>query len=462
MPSVLVFVGCLFLVMFFHQGVSANPMSRLLTVFALVDDGRLRADRWGGETVDKAIVGGHVYSDKAPLSSFLVVPFYAAWRAGHRHDPPAVYEDVGAVLGDLVVAALPFALFNVLVFRHAAFRVRAHVASRIAWAAAFSTCLFNYGNIYYGHMLAALLFLAAYLLAVDKGRCALAGLFGGCAVVTEYPLALANLVLALWLLGQRGRGSRWRGAAAYLAGAALPAVAMLAYNVAVTGRPFDFPYSHVPDVWKAMHTAFGIRGPSAEAAWELVFGQYRGLLFYAPTLAVLAPLAFRRPPAHYAAERRRWMLIAALCATQFFFVCSYFKWDGGWCTGPRHLTPVIALLVYEGAGKLAERWPRRRLAFYATAALGIFVNAAAAATNPIPAESETHPLFSVFLPALFAGKINDHNMAVECHLRNGPWVFGLWFLLFVAFGVLLSVVAAIASDRRPLRPSPSASAPRGD
>jgi hypothetical protein len=455
-PGVLLFAGCLLLVMFFHQGASANPMSRLLTVFALVDDGRLRADRWGNETIDKAIIDGHVYSDKAPLSSFLVLPFYAAWRACHRKADSSVYECVGAHLGDFVAAAVPFALFAVLVYGRAASRLGAPAALRVAWASAFSTCLFNYGNIYYGHMLAALLFLAAYLLAADHGRCALAGFLGGCSVDTEYPLALANVILAAWLFGRRGR--TWRHAAAYVAGAIVPGVAMLAYNVWVTGRPFDFPYSHVSDTWKPMRTAFGIRGPSSEAAWELVFGQYRGLLFYAPTLAVLAPLALRRPPAHEVAERRRWGFIVMFTLSQFIFVCSYFKWDGGWCTGPRHLAPLIAILIYEGVGRLADTWPRRRLAFYATALLGIFVNAMAAATNPIPAESEIHPMFSVFLPALYSGKINDHNLAVECHLPNGSWLFGAWMLLFAAFGVLLTLVGRLALPRRAPRGAPRASA----
>jgi hypothetical protein len=451
-PGAFLFAACLFLVMFFHQGASANPMSRLLTVFALVDDGRLRADRWGNETIDKAIIGGHVYSDKAPLSSFLVLPFYAAWRAYHRKADSSVYECVGAHLGDVLVAALPFSLFAVLVYRRAASRLDAPVALRVAWASAFSTCLFNYGNIYYGHMLAALLFLAAFLLAADHGRCGLAGFLGGCSVDTEYPLALANFILAVWLLGRRGR--TWRRTAAYVAGAIVPGAALLAYNFCVTGRLLDFPYSHVSDTWKPMRTAFGIRGPSSEAAWELVFGQYRGLLFYAPTLAVLGPLALRRPPAHEVARRRRWGFIVVFAKSQFIFVCSYFKWDGGWCTGPRHLTPLIAILIYEGVGKLADSWPRRRLAFYGTAVVGIFVNAAAAATNPIPAESEIHPMFSVFLPSLYAGRINNHNLAVECHFRNGSWLFGAWVLLFAALGVLLTLVGRLALPRRAARDAP--------
>ncbi|HXX69608.1 MAG TPA: hypothetical protein VEK07_20655 [Polyangiaceae bacterium] len=435
--------------MFFHQGVSANPMSRLITVFGVVEEGHLHGDAWGAETIDKAIVHGHVYSDKAPLSSFLVIPLYAAWRHAHRNAPQAVYETAAVHIADVVVAALPFAIFAVLLRRRAAVYASAGVASRIALVSSFSTCLFNYGNIYFSHMLSALLWVTAYVLAVDRGRCALAGFVGGCGVLAEYPIALLDFILACWLLGRRG--STWRRSAAFVMGATPPAIAMLGYNFAVTGRPFDFPYSHVTDTWQAMRVAFGVRLPSIEAEWELLFGQYRGLLFYAPTLALFVPLALRKPsPGDFAPgddlarARHRWLLLLALCSAQYLFVCSYFKWDGGWCTGPRHLAPVIALLVYEGAGKLARGWPRWRLAFYATGLMGIAINLAAAATNPVPSESQIHPLVQVFLPDLYAGHVNGHNLVAEAGLRSGTGIVGVWFLLF---GAVLGILAIV--DRSP-------------
>ena len=64
----------------FHGGVSPNPLSRVMTVLAVVERGTLSADPWAKLTADHAIVDGHIYSDKAPLSSFVVIPFYWVWH----------------------------------------------------------------------------------------------------------------------------------------------------------------------------------------------------------------------------------------------------------------------------------------------------------------------------------------------------------------------------------------------
>jgi hypothetical protein len=449
------FVGCLFLVMFFHQGLSSNPTSRLLTVLALVEDHRLYADRWADQTIDKAIVRGHIYSDKAPLASFVSVPLYAAWRATHRKAGETAYEDAAVHLSDLVAAAVPFAIFALLLFHQAARFLDDARAIVIALVTAFSTCLVNYGNVFFGHMMAAALIVGSYALAKERRRLLLAGLIGGCSVLTEYPAVLTQAILAVWLLGHRAR--EWRDSLRYCAGALGPAIALFAYNAWITHNPFSFPYAHVTDQWEAMRTAFGVRLPSFEAAWELVFGEYRGMLFYAPTLAVLGPIALYRPAPPGRTRGETQGLLAVLCGTQFVFVCSYFKWDGGWCTGPRHLAPVIALLAYEGVAQLAAHWPRFRVLFFLTGLMGIVVNICAASTFPITSESHTHPMFDEFWPAILENRINGHNIAAEVGLHNGRWLLVAWAVLFVVFGVLLILLARQPPHpRRQRAASPSA------
>ena len=55
---------------------SPNPTSRVLPVIALFEDGTYAIDRYQDTTMDKSFVGGHYYSDKAPLSTWLVLPVY--------------------------------------------------------------------------------------------------------------------------------------------------------------------------------------------------------------------------------------------------------------------------------------------------------------------------------------------------------------------------------------------------
>jgi hypothetical protein len=422
------------LVLYFHQGRSWNVDSRLLTVYGLVEHHTLRADDWKGDTGDYATVDGHVYSDKAPLASLLVVPGYWAWRY-HEHFRPMtpLDKETGNHIGVLFASAIPFGVFAALVFA----RVRRHATSPgaavwIAWIAAFGTCLGNYGGCFFGHMLAATLFLAAYALAVDRERHFLvAGFLGSAAVLTEYTLLLTQVAVCVYLLFG---AKRWKRLGLYVAGATPGAVGMFVYNKLITGKFLDFPYSHVTDTFAPMKTAFGIRLPDVQAAWELLFGQYRGLAFYAPTLLLFLPLVFLR----FDGRHRRRNLVLGISTIYFLCISSYFKWDGGWCTGPRHLAPIITLLSYEGAASLAAI-RRGRFLFVCLAAWGAAVSVCASATDSITNESVKAPAFEVYFPHAWKGEINDHTLLFEVFgvPRSFKLVVG-WFALFLVLGGLLS------------------------
>ncbi len=430
------------LVLFFHQDPSANPLSRIMTVMALVDDHSLRGDRWKDSIADKAVIDGHVYSDKAPFSSLLVVPFYAAWKVFHRSADFGVRQEAALHLGNMVAAALPFMIVGLLVFSRLR-RLGTTRASQLALVAMFSTSLFQYGNTYYGHMLAACLLLGSYVLAVERGRCFWAGLLGGLGVMTEYPIFLPEAIIGLWLLGPRLSG--WRRTLRFVLGALPPGLALLAYNWVLTGNPFSLSYSHVTDDWAPMKIAFGMRLPSPEAAWELLFGQFRGVLFWAPILGLLVPLALRKPHTTAIEPRRERRLLVLLALATLGLASSYFKWDGGWCTGPRHLAPIMALLLYVGAGRLAADWRLYRVPFLALGAGGIFVNIVAAATSPIIPEEHKRPFFEKFWPMLNRNEINWHNLPHEFFdWPNKGWLVLVWAGLFAcALGLLRLAGAAV-------------------
>ena len=431
----------LLLVLFFHQGHSDNPMSRALTVASIVERHSMAwDDDWADATEDKAIIGEHVYGDKAPLSSLVVVPFY--WlhtRLFGRGDKTPVVLIVH--MGDVIAAAVPFALFVLLLFRRAKEGTTTLKAVWIALLAAFSTSLFNYSNMYFGHMLGGILFLGSYVLAVRNSRLVLAGFIGGASVLAEYPLALLQAGIALYLvLGPEPRRRTIR----YLAGAAVPALAMLALNASVTGKPFDFPYSHVSDTFAPMKTAFGIRLPYLNAMWELLFGQFRGLLFFGPSFFVLIPLMVR----NFDGDRRRRALAIGLCASLVLLISSYFKWNGGSCVGPRHLTPIMMLIIYEGVGALAIT-PRATIWFGVLAIIGVTLNLEIAATIPTPDEHAMHPLFEVIWPALARNGINRHNFATELGVAPGRYLLAVWVALFALLASGLSILARRA-DRKTL------------
>ena len=69
--AVVTFVCLLF---YTPQTESSQVITRVGLTVAIVEDGSLTIDRWAPDTVDKALVDGHYYADKAPGLSLLAVP----------------------------------------------------------------------------------------------------------------------------------------------------------------------------------------------------------------------------------------------------------------------------------------------------------------------------------------------------------------------------------------------------
>ena len=225
-------------------------------------------------------------------------------------------------------------------------------------------------------------------------------------MLSEYPLAVTQVIVVVFLLTGP---DRWRRTMAYGLGALPMALLMVAYNKAITGAWLDFPYSHVPAMWVAMRTGFGMRLPDPSAMWELSFGQYRGLALYAPILLAGVPALV----AHFfSGPNRRRSLVLVLLAAYLVLIELVLQVGRRLCLGPRHLTPFIILVAYEGR----RRWPtwkRWRWSYIALAMCGALISVLAAATNPLPGESAQAPLFQEFIPKFARGELTSHNLLVE-------------------------------------------------
>jgi hypothetical protein len=217
------------------------------------------------------------------------------------------------------------------------------------------------------------------------------------------------------------------------------ALALLAYNKVITGSLFDFPYRHVSEEFASMHTSFGMHLPSGLALWELVFGQYRGLACYSPVLLAFVPWIW----CSFDGPRRRRDLVLAIMGAYILLISSYFKWDGGWGVGPRHLMPVMALGVYEGLGAMMLR--RKGFGWFALLSTwGIAVAVAASATDPLPAESFQHPVFEVYFQKVADEAFTEHALLREMGLPTGYYLLAGWLgylgVMILSLGWLLSRV----------------------
>ena len=294
-----------------------NQNSRLNLTLAIVDDRSFQIDRFVANTGDYAKYNGHYYSDKAPGTSFLAVPVYAAVRPVLQTAPvqrfierlgssaafgetlrpggsglatEKVYFALVLMIVSFATVAIPAALLGVVLYRFLElFDLGMGWRATIALIYGLATPAFPYSNAFMGHQQVAALLFGAFWLVFLIGRQRLSprwmlvvGFLLGWTLITEYPAALivAGIGLyALIVLPDR----RW------IVGAALagipPLALMMAYNFAIFGTvlPVGYKYS---ELWQAEHQSgfMSLAGPNREALWGITFGVHRGLFLLAPVL----------------------------------------------------------------------------------------------------------------------------------------------------------------------------------
>ena len=231
-----------------------------------------------------------------------------------------------------------------------------------------STPAYVYATLAYGHQASAFMLLSAFLLLWTKGpeveglRVVLAGFLAAYASVIELQLGPVSVILGLYLMVQWiGGHRRFDRLFLFALGALIPTLLLLGYNQIAFHSPWDMGYfHHATEEFARVHNRnnpLGLMGPDWRKLGPLLWGRYRGLLFYAPILILAAPgwvvLMVNR--------RRSLAMISMLVVVAIFLVnLSYPEWTGGWATGPRLLVPLIPFAMIPVAGLLAgsSRWAR--------------------------------------------------------------------------------------------------------
>jgi len=439
-PGIVAALLCLASYAYFWQSRDWNAASRLMLTYALVDRHTLSIDGYEhqcadirrnpltGETKvrggDIAVYNGHYYSDKAPGLSLIGALAYAALprRAGlkpHPIDEQAMAYWAADYWVTLFSSGIATALCVYVLFRFL------QLVGATTWGAfwmaigyGLATPAFLYGTLFYGHnVAAACLLTATYALWRSRGvrhgaalsNALLAGLAAGYAVVTEYPAVGAAVLLAITaVLILR----RFGPLLAFGYGAALAAAILAIYNWKAFGSPFTLSYAHeASDLFRAVHSAqspLGLRWwemPHFERLPELLWLPRRGLLWYAPILA-LSPLGLLA----LLLNRRHWalaLLLSAIAAWYTWVVLVYPNWDGGWCTGPRLLTAIYPFLALAaGATFVSLRSTTWKLLVVPVVLAGMAINLGCVAVGGRFPPSIEHPLKQVVLPR-WQGKQSD-------------------------------------------------------
>ncbi|WP_336250754.1 hypothetical protein [Stomatohabitans albus] len=329
-------------------------------------------------------------------------------------------------------SAIPAAILAVLMRRVSARITGDNQAGLVAATTmTFTTLLFPFANLLFGHMLAACLVYAAWVVAdggtdtpetISPGRLAWAGGLAGLAVLVEYTAAIVVIALAIQLLITNARNS-W----GYILGG-LPCLVLLGlYNWVAWGSPFSFSYSNSGTF--ANHHAkglFGIQWPNPGLTLQVLVGE-RGLFLMTPICLAGFFGLFLLVQTFQSRRTAVFSLVVFIA-----FVCVQGGWSSataGASPGARYVVPALPFLAIG----VAQFWRWSWLSTVIFAALGAIPMFAAVMTNPLA--QPTQPWATAF----WIQRIMNGNMAWTLfHGYMADW------LVMVATWIIATALLALA------------------
>lgn len=361
-----------------------NNAVRMFATLSLVEEGDATIDEYAALTIDKAHFGDHYYSDKAPGITVLGIPavMVADAVSGQRaSDFVPGFENrefnrflkIRIRLVAITICAVLSALAAMLLYdlvRRVTGDVEAGAVAALSYG--LGTTVWGWSTTIFGHApVAALLVIASWAVwrGTGPGRswfhAVVAGLALGWAVLIEHSALIAGLPVAgyaLWRLRSLPRGEAVRTVVVALAVGASALVVLVGYNLIAFGTVFRLGYSGVTDFAGMQEGFFGLTYPKPYVLYELTFGERRGILWVAPIL-IVAPFGIAMLVRNPATRAIGWLAVAG-AVVPFLINASYYYWDGGNATGPRHALPAVGFLCI-GIGAFwaqATRWSRTAVA----------------------------------------------------------------------------------------------------
>lgn len=390
------FVATCFIVLFgvfpfFPRVNNPNEVVRFYMTAAVVERGTYQIDemraRWG-HVNDAANYEGRAYSVKAPGTSFLGLPAYAAYFHACKALGVEWNRTVALWLMRATASIGPFFIFIVVFRRWLLRRVRHPLsADLVSFALCLGSPLLAYGLLFVSHTTAAISAFSAFMLLASDAPSArtgtkypfFAGLFAAGATAFEYPAAVVSALLSAYALT---RLRSWRARFSYAAGALVPTLAVMHFQWCAFGSPFRPGHVFVedPHFREAHHKGvYGFEGWHSEALAGLLGDPGYGLFTLTPILAfavvgfvLLAKNRTIRPSGLSALG----IVLITIVSLSMMTV-----WRGGWTVGPRLMMTVYPFLAWGAAiGVDALLGRARRLG--TTIALGAVVSGVVLAGVP--------------------------------------------------------------------------------
>ncbi|MBI2137366.1 hypothetical protein HYU12_02495 [Candidatus Woesearchaeota archaeon] len=366
--------------------VSWNDGSRFAALESVVERNTFAIDgsSFLNITKDRVFYNGHFYSDKAPGLVFLAVPVYFAL---HLLDVP-LFSPAGIFSVNLVVAFFSALLvaffFDALKYFVSSWKQRVFLCVALGLA----TGVVVYSGVFVSHNVAAFFIFASFYFVLRYVRerrllsyLVLAGLFGGVAVVVEYP----SLILLFFIFLYAFVSSPDKRKLFVMPAAAVPFILLLLlYNLSITGNVLVSPYHYLHN-WDGSPFSAGENTPSLSRITlprlsSMLFagpvpretGIYiRGLFVYSPflLLSFFSLVRFRREA----------LFVAAFAFFSLFYL-SLTEVTGGCNYVNRYLIPVVPFLLVIIASVFGSRFIRS--SFYILFSFSLFANVVGALSYP--------------------------------------------------------------------------------
>ena len=416
---------------YFYQAGGWNQNSRFAMIRAILERHTLQIDAYQLHTGDRALWQGHYYSDKAPGAALLALGPVAAARVVSRIagvDPEGFPGIAWTSYVAGVVTSGIFTVLAALMIWWLALRWGFSRGAALFGATAYgvATPAWCYATLFMGHGLTAGCLMCGFAAAValeddDAARQKklgwAVGLGTGWAVVTEFPALIpAVLIVGLALLTMRDRWPARLPAVIgrVVAGGAIAAAVLLAYNALAFGSPFHLGYASEEGFEQMRQGMFGITYPTWPRLYQILFGSYRGLLPIAPLVALMPVglIVIARTP-----QRRRAVIVAAASGVFYILLnASYFYWEGGWAYGPRQMMAGLPFLAL-GLAPLWDEWRRAGRALLVAGWIwGAALTLIAVSTTPQPPATFKAPVQELLWPAF---KDGDLSLNPQTFVHNG-------------------------------------------
>ena len=413
----------------YRSAYTPNAVSRMALVFSIIENHSLNIDKFAltPRLLDKAFFDGSYYSDKVPGLSFTALPFVAtvfcvAKTLGMQvtERSPHFYS-LTVFVACLFTSALSSAVAASVIFllsRHWQLRRDTAVFSSLLYGLA--TPVAGWATMFIGHAMAGSLLIMAFALTIfateteeyarwDVEIGFLEGVLLSWSLSVEFTGAPAALILGTFgvrRLFELPASRRIRLLVGAIAGGATAAVPLAVYNYLAFGSIWHLAYENVSvaDFPGMKVGLLGVTMPSPAVLFELILGLRRGILWISPVL-LFAPIGY-----FYAFRHLRFdvALVLILVPTTYLLINSgYYYWDGGWSTGPRHITASLGFISLTFGPLWNFASPKMRPVLLIGFVISGVISLACASVDMTTPMDVEPALFEYILPDFFTGQVHN-------------------------------------------------------